>query len=144
MTRRDTATAELFAVPQPAAPAPASMDFRATVAQLLAQMFAESGLDRWEIAARASRLAGKEISKYMLDSYTAESRDACNAPAWSIPVFETVCNSTLVSNWLASLRGGRLFVGRDALTAELGRIEGQRDELADKVRSLKDTLRRTR
>jgi len=143
MSRRDAITRELFAMPQPAAPAPASMDYRATVAHLLADMFAQSGLDRWEIAARASRLAGKEISKYMLDSYTAESREACNAPAWVIPVLETACNAHLVSNWMAGVRGGRLYIGGDALAAELGRIERQRDELASQARELRDTLRRT-
>lgn len=144
MSRRDASTADLFEVPKPVAPAPASMDYRATVAHLLTEMFSDSGLDRWEIAARTSRLAGKEVSKYMLDAYTAESRDEYNAPAWLIPILETVCNAHPVSNWLASLYGGRLYIGRDALTAELGRIEGQRDELADKARALKGTLRRSR
>lgn len=144
MTRRDATTRDLFAVPQPAAPAPASMDYRKTIAQLLAQMFVESGLDRYEIAARASRLAGKEISKYMLDAYTAESRDEYNAPAWVIPVLEAVCDSHQLSNWQAIVRGGRLFIGVDALAAEIGRIERQRDQLADQARSMKHTLRETR
>lgn len=144
MTRRDTTTADLFAVPRPAAPVPASMDYRATVAHLLAQMLAESGVDRYEIAARASRLAGKDVSKYMLDAYTAESRDEFNLPLWLLPVIESACASHALTAWLASTRGARLYVGVDALAAELGRIEQQRDALHTQASALKDTLRRVR
>lgn len=144
MKSRDTRTADLFAVPHAAAPVPASMDFRATVAHLLAQMLAESGVDRYEIAARASRLAGKEVSKYMLDAYTAESREEFNLPLWLLPALETACASNVLTAWLAGTRGGRLYVGVDALAAELGRIEQQRDALHTQAAEIKDTLRRVR
>lgn len=120
------------------------MDYRAVVAQLIARMLADSGLSRFAVAAAVSELTGKEVSKYMLDAYTAESRDEFNAPAYLIPAIETACKSHLYANWLAGVRGGRLLIGRDALAAELGRIERQRDELAGQARALKDTLRRSR
>lgn len=144
LMRRDTASGDLFAVPQPAAPVPASMDHRATLGHLLGDMMAASGLDRYEIAARASRLAGKEVSKYMLDAYTAESREEFNLPAWLIPALETACDSHAITAWLATARGGRLYVGPDALAAELGRIERQREALTAQARGIKDTLRKTR
>lgn len=144
MTRRDRLTTDLFAVPQPAAPVAASMDYRATVAHLLADMLAACGMDRYEVAARASRLAGKDVSKYMLDAYTAPSREEFNLPAWLVPVTEAVCNDHRVTAWLAGVGGGRLYLGADALAAELGRIEQQRDALHDSARVLKDTLRRSR
>lgn len=144
MTRRDARTQDLFAVPQPAAPVPASMDYRAVVAHLTTELLHASGLDRYEIAARASRLAGKDVSKYMLDAYTAESRDGFNLPAWLVPVIESVCNDHRITAWIAEVGGGRLYLGADALAAELGRIEGQRDAMALQARALKDTLRKTR
>lgn len=143
MKPRDALTPDLFAVPQPAAPVPASMDFRATVAHLLAEMLAISSMDRYEISARVSRLAGKDVSKYMLDAYTACSREEFNLPAWLVPVVEAVCNDHRVTAWLAGVGGGRLYLGADALAAELGRIEGQRDAMAVQARALKDTLRKT-
>ena len=143
-TVRSIGTGDLFEVPHTPAPVPGSMDYRAVVAHLLSQMIAESGLDRFEVAARMSRLTGKDVSKYMLDGYTAESREEFNAPAYLIPVAELVCESHLYSNWLAGIRGGRLLVGRDALNAELGRIERQRDELGTQARQLKEQLRRGR
>lgn len=143
VTRRDTQTPDLFAVPQPAAPVPASMDYRATLAHLIADMLRESGHDRYALAAMTSRLVGKEVSKYMLDAYTAESREEFNLPAYLIPALETACESHAISNWLAGVRGARLMVGRDAVTAEIGRIERQRDELTEQIRAIKARLRRT-
>ncbi|MCP1375352.1 hypothetical protein [Dyella lutea] len=137
-------TGDLFAIPVPASPLPGSMDYRAVVAHLVASMIAESGLTRYAIAAQVSELVNKDVSKYMLDAYTAESRDEFNAPAWLLPVIETVCKSHLYSNWLAEIRGGRLLIGRDALAAELGRIERQRDELGTQARTIKEQLRKVR
>lgn len=137
-------TGDLFEIPQPAEPVPGSMDYRTVVAGLVNKMIDDSGRTRFAIAAATSELAGKEVSKGMLDAYTAKSRDGFNVPAYLIPAIEASCQSHLYSNWLAGIRGGRLLIGRDALLAELGRIERQRDEFAGQARILKDTLRRTR
>lgn len=114
----------------------------AWLSHLVAEMIAECGLDRYEIAARASRLAGKEISKAMLDGYTAESREAFNLPLWMVPALECACESTALTSWLAEIRGGRLLLGPAALDAEIGRIERMRDDAADHLKQLK-SLRRT-
>lgn len=142
--RPSTYSGDLFEIPMPANPLPGSMDYRAVVAHLLARMITESGLTRYAIAAQASELVGKEVSKYMLDAYTAESRDEFNPPAWLMPAIEAVCKSHLYSNWLAEIRGGRLLIGRDALAAELGRIERQRDELGSQARTIKEQMRKGR
>ena len=142
MSHRDTSTGDLFAVPQPAAPVPGALDYRATVAHLLADMLRTSGQDRYGIAAAASRLAGKDVSKYMLDAYTSESREEFNLPAWLVPSLEAACESHAISAWLAGVRGGRLLIGREALNAELGRLERQRDEAGQQIRALRDQLRR--
>jgi hypothetical protein len=120
------------------------MDFRAEVAHALSDMLGESAMDRYDISARASRLAGRPISKGMLDGYTAESREEFNVCLALVPVLEEVCRSTRLSAWLAHKRGGQLLVGRDALAAELGRIEEQRSTLNDRAAVLRDVLRRSR
>lgn len=137
MAQRDSLTLDLFEVPQPAAPLPGAMDYRAVVAGIVGEMLRTCGADRHEIAARCSRLAGKDITKYMLDAYTSEAREEFNAPAWLMPVLEAACSSHLYTNWIAGVRGGRLLIGREALTADLGRLEKQRleiDQLIKKVR----------
>lgn len=147
MTRRDLRTADLFEVPRPASPVPGSQDYRAVIAGLVGQMLdlaSRAGKDRYAVAAEVSRLAGKEVSKYMLDAYTAASREEYNAPAWLVPLIEAVCDCHLYSSWLAEIRGGRLYIGRDSLVAELGRVERACEELADQRRALKDQLKRGR
>jgi len=147
---RDVATGDLFAsIPQPAPAEPGSMDFRTRVAILIREMLdaaraADPALDRYEVAARVSRLVGKEISKAMLDAYTAESRDAYNAPAWLMPALEHVCISHLYSNWNADIRGGRLVLGAAALDAEIGQIQEQIEALRERSTGLRALRRRVR
>lgn len=146
--RRDRQTGDLFFdVPRPAAPVPGSMDFRPVVTALVGQMLADAacgGKDRWAVAADVSRLAGKEVSKYMLDAYSAPCRDDYNIPAWLIPLLETACDSHAFSAWLAEVRGARLSIGRDAVAAELGRVSRERDDLAQREKALREQLRRSR
>lgn len=120
------------------------MDFRPQLSHLVAEMIANCGFDRYEIAARASRLAGKEISKAMLDGYTAESRETFNLPIWLVPALECACESTALTGWLAEIRGGRLLLGQAALDAEIGRIERMRDDASEHLKQLRILRRNVR
>jgi hypothetical protein len=137
---KDDRTLDLFEVPQPAAPLPGAMDYRSTVCGIVAQMLKDADDDRYEIAARCSRLTGKDVSKYMLDAYTSEAREEFNAPGWLLPAVEAACNSHLYTNWIVSVRGGRLLIGREALTADLGRLERQKTETEQLIKKLKKQL----
>jgi hypothetical protein len=138
--RRDRYTPDLFEVPMPAEPLAGSMDYRLLVSGLIAEML--KGHDRSDIAAACSKLTGKDVSSYMLDSYCAKSKEDFNAPAWLVPAIEVTTDSWGYSTWLASVRGGRLMIGRDALAAELGRIQREQDRLSQHARMLKDQLRK--
>ncbi|KAB7624356.1 hypothetical protein [Alkalilimnicola sp. S0819] len=140
MARRDRYTADLFEVPQPAAPLPASMDYRSEVAALVGQVLKNADGDRYEIAARMGRLSGAEVSKYMLDAWASEARDAYNMPFYQAPVLETACDTHAFSNWMADKRGGRLLIGREALNAELGKLERLKEDAGKKIRELKKLM----
>ena len=149
MTRRraDTSTGDLFSIPRPAPMTPGTMDFRRQVSNLMSGMFAKasaSGLDRYEIASRASRLAGRSVSKAMLDGYTAESREEFNAPLWLAPVLEIVCKDTSLGEWHGGVVGGQLLLGAAAVDAEIGRLETERLRVADELRALRDLRRKVR
>lgn len=148
MSRRDAITADLFAsIPRPPAPTPASMDYRQQVSAQVGDMLAAAraaGLDRYEVAARASRLAGRDISKAMLDGYTAESREEFNVPLWVAPVLETVCSARLLADWHATALGGRILFGAATLDAEIGRIEREREVAGDRLKQLKELRRSVR
>lgn len=137
---RDTKTRDMFEVPQPVAPLPSSMDYRQTVSAMVGAALKDADGDRYEIAARMSRLSGQEVSKYMLDAWSSEARDAYNMPFYQAPVLETACGTHLFSSWLATQRGGRLLIGREALNAELGKLEHLRDEAGRKIRELKKIM----
>lgn len=144
MTRRDFATSDLFDTPRPAPMVPCTMDYRATVAHVLADMLKRCELDRYDIAAQVSRMTGKDVSKYMLDAYTSEAREEFNLPAWLIAPIEAVCQSHDLTGWLASVRGCRLLVGEQALEHDLARWQRARDDADEKVRALKARLKGVR
>ena len=146
----DAFTGDLFAsIPRPAPAVPASMDYRVQVAHLVGELLDEArrhdpAMDRFAVAARVSTLVGKEVSKSMLDRYTAESREAFNVPFYLVPALETACASTRLTEWLAGIRGGRLVLGPDAIDAEIGRVQGDIEALRDQLRELQQLRRRVR
>lgn len=142
MSRRrgDDLTLDLFVVPQPVAPLPSSMDYGREVAAMVSDVLSHADGDRYEIAARMSRLTGRDVSKYMLDAWSSESRDTYNIPFYMTPVLEAACETHNFSNWLADKRGGRLLIGKEALTAELGKLERAKEEAAKKIRDLKKIM----
>lgn len=123
------------------------MDFRAQISALISAMLADAaaaGIDRYEVAAQASRLAGRDVSKAMLDGYTSEAREEFNAPLWLAPILEIVCKSTALSEWHVSILGGCAKFGIATIDAEIGRLEHERDIAGQRARDLKALRRRHR
>ena len=141
MARRDTVTQDMFAVPVPANES-AACGFGVQVANLVSEVLRHSEYDRHEVAARMTRYSGKEVSKYMLDAWSAESRDSFNIPLYLVPALEYAAGTSVhnLTNWLAVVRGGRLLVGRETLEAELGKAERERETAAKRIKELKQRL----
>jgi hypothetical protein len=152
MNVRDDATRDLFASIPKAAPAePGTMDHRVRLSELVGQMIADwraahggDGLDRYDLAARMSRLTDHDVSKPMLDGYTARAREAFNLPYWLVPALETACESTALTEWLAAQRGGRVLWGPAALDAEIGRLRAEETDSRDRRRALEQLRKRVR
>jgi hypothetical protein len=143
--RSDGHTGDLFQLPQRPIALPGSMDFRSCVSEMISVMLAvasKAGMDRHEVAARASRLSGKDVTKNMLDGYTAPAREEFNCPLWLAPVLETVCASTDLCNWHATVHGGQVLVGAAQLDAEIGRLMREREQADAQLRNLKEIRRR--
>lgn len=130
----------LFDVPEAAPPDPGSQSHRQAVSHLVSDVLKGTHKDRYTIAADMSRLSGREVSKYMLDAYCSEAREEFNLPFYLVPALEVACDSHALTAWLARVRGGRLHVGREALDAEIGRLERLRDEAAHKIKELKKKM----
>lgn len=138
--RRDRATIDLFDIPAPPTPVGGSLNFDAQVCASLTDALKACSKDRYQVAADMSRLLCRDVSKFMLDAYTAESRDAYNFPLNYVPAFEVATDSYALTQLLSRLRGCRVLIGEDALLAEYGRIQQQKAELADRERALKQRI----
>jgi len=136
----DLLTGDLFEVPAPRAALPGALDVGLPLRHLLSDLLKRSPLSRYQVAARMSELAGHDITKNMIDAWTAESREGWRFPLEYLPAFETAVETHDVTAWLADLRGARLSVGREALEAQLGRVSRMKDDLARQERALKKLL----
>ncbi|MEW5942923.1 MAG: hypothetical protein AB1710_03605 [Pseudomonadota bacterium] len=136
----DRLTGDLFEVPVPAEPLPGAMDYSLAVRRLMADAIKASPYNAAQIAARMAELTGQNITEHQLHAWTAPSRESWRAPLEFIPAFEAAAETTTLTAWLAGVRGGRLLIGREALNAELGRLERQRDEAARKIKQLKTQM----
>lgn len=142
-TLRDTRTFDLFEIPQPVLAIPGQGNYSAQVSEIVGEMIkgaTGSGVDRYEIATCMSRLSGDDVTKHMLDAWSSPARTDHNIPFYRVALLEEVCASHLLTDWLVGQRGGRVAYGRDALLADLGRLERTRDETARQARELKRLL----
>jgi hypothetical protein len=141
MTRRsDTLTADLFEVPMPASSLPGALEFGLAIRSLLLEAIKASPLNAHHLAARMTELTGTPVTEHQLHAWTAPSRESWRFPLEYLPAFEAACETHSITAWLASTRGGRLLVGREALNAELGRLERVRDEAGRKIKQLKGVM----
>ncbi|OBY60429.1 hypothetical protein [Pseudomonas sp. AU12215] len=127
-----------FDVPQPQLVS--ACDFRVQVSEIISEMLSgakSTGLERIDVAAQMSHLAGEDISKAMLDAWSSPARIDHNLPFYRAALLEQVCGSHQLSDLIVTVRGGRVSWGRDALLAELGRVESIREEATRQARALR-------
>jgi hypothetical protein len=104
----------------------------------LARAIKESHLSRIQIAAKMSEILDFEITKAMLDSWTAESREGINRfPACYLHAFCEATESIEPLRMLADLIGSFVIQGPEALDLELKRIQDQKQKLSEKERAIK-------
>ena len=136
----DPLTLDLFEVPAARDPKPGALALGATLRHLLSDLLKASHLSRFDVAARMSELTGQEITKHQLDAWTAESREGWRFPLEYLPAFEVAVQTHDITAWLADLRGCKVLVGKEALDAEIGRLERARDEAGKRIKQLKHTM----
>ena len=140
----DTQTLDLFDVPRPPAPTAGSLACGSQLRHLLSEVLKRCPKSRYEVAARMSELAGAEVTRHQLDSWTAESREGWRFPFEYTAAFEAATDSYALTQLLASQRGCSLLVGEEALLAEMGRLDRQEQELRERKAALRSVLGRRR
>ncbi|WP_374342654.1 hypothetical protein [Azonexus sp.] len=136
----DPLTLDLFEVPVARTPLPGALDVGLAVRHLISDLLKASPLTRYEIAARMSELLGHEVTKHQLDAWTAESREGWRFPLEYLPAFEVAVQTHQVTTWLADLRGCKVLVGKEALDAEIGKLERLKEEAGRKIKQLKQAM----
>jgi hypothetical protein len=127
-----------------ASPAPGSFNLAARLREMLTEGLRQCSFSRYEAAARMSELVGAEITKSMLDSWTAESKEYHRFPAEYLPAFVKVTGYKEPLRVMAEMVGCYLVESEEALLAELGRIDQKKRELAAREKTIREFLARMR
>jgi len=130
-----------IAIPAAAPAAPGSLDCRREVALLMSEAIKRSTYDRIDIAARMTRFLGDEITLSMLNAWTAESRDEHVINYVRAIAFDLATEQKALANFSAAKLGGQILWGKDALLAELVRLDRDELELKARRRAITHVLR---
>jgi len=129
-----------YEIPQPPAPVAGSLDYSAELCAILADGLAlaraDHGLSREMVAARMSELTGDQITKAMLDVFTAESHVRHRFPFEYAAAFEAATGSFSLQLLLARKRGTLVLAGDDAVDARLGQVRRKMAQLKEEERRL--------
>jgi hypothetical protein len=100
-------------------------EIRAAVSVDLKHAHDQAGreLFRYEVAAKMSELTGTEITKSMLDNYSAESHEKHRFPCQFLPAFILATGGRRVFEVLSRRSGLFALPGPEALRAEIQRID---------------------
>jgi len=102
-----------------------SLNVTEKLRQAMARAIRTSGKDRFELAGQISHLVGRQITKAMLDSWTAESKPGNRPPADILPAFCRATASTEPIEALNEPAGIFGLPGPDALRAEIQKYAEQ-------------------
>lgn len=125
-------------------PGPGSFNIQSRLREALSEALKACPFSRYEAAARMSELVGVEITKTMLDSWTAESKEYHRFPAEYLPAFCHVTGSKEPLRMMAELVQCYLVESEEALLAELGRIDQKKRELAAREKAIREFLAQMR
>ena len=118
---------ELLAIQQGeatrAAQTPGSLDMDRQFREAISEALRGCPRSRYQVAARMSELLGQDITKTMLDSWTAESKEQHRFPAVFLPAFCEAVGSTEPIRMIGQRVGAFVLPGPEALRAEIQRID---------------------
>lgn len=116
---------------------PGSLNMDKPFREMVSEALRECPLSRYQVAARMSEQLGQDITKTMLDSWMAESKEQHRFPAVFLPAFCEAVGSTEPLRMLGQRIGAFVLPGPEALRAEIQRIEEEiLRKQADKRRRL--------
>lgn len=130
----------LYQMAVPSTQAVGSLDIQAELMECIAQAIKVCPKDRFAIAAEMSRLSGLDVSKAMIDAWTAPSKEGHRFPLCLLPAFEVACSTIALQELIARKRGTTILVGKQVILAQLGRLEQMEEEMRKEKLKLKRQL----
>jgi DNA mismatch repair ATPase MutS len=125
-------------IPDQATPGQLNLD--ASIRELITEALKKTTLSRYQVAAAMSRDLGREVTKAMLDSWSAESKEANKFPLAYLNAFMKATGDKQIIRLTCSTSGGYYIESEDALRLELGKIAEERKKLSEKERFIRDYL----
>lgn len=138
---RDSLTADLFDIPRAAPALPGSINYSREIAATMGAALKECPADRIEVAARMTRLMGREITLSMINVYSAESHIDHNISLERAIAFDVATQSQALLKFYAVKTGCSVLVGEDALLAEWGMVQQAKAEIAEREKHLKERMK---
>lgn len=118
----------------------ANYDISAQLRRWLSVAIKASPLSRYEISAKLSELIGREITKFQLDSWTAESKEGYHTPAAYMPALAFILNDIGGMRILAAPLGIKLLESKDLMWLEYGKVRQMERQLRLKKKQLEKRL----
>ena len=112
-------------------------DFASKVARTMSEALRRCSWPRDEVALRMSRFLGGEVSKAMLDAYTAESKTTHQISLVRMRAFVRATEQWWVWDELLKDDGLTVLQGDEAVHAEIGRIEQEMEEAKARLKELR-------
>lgn len=135
---RDRSTSDLFA---DSTVAPGSLASAIEIAHTMGDALKRCAFTREEVAERMGHALGKPVTVAVLNAYTAPSRDDHNISLERAIAFDAATGVHALLHLHARKCDGVALLDKDKAFAELGRLEHERRELAERERALRTLLR---
>lgn len=120
-----------------------ALDIALAVREMLTDLLGAAsvqGCDRHEVAARVSRLSNHEISKNMLDRYTAPSADGWRFPLEALPALTQATGDYRLLELVAEKCGCKVYRGEEAMLAEIGALTMQERNVKARLTDLRNNV----
>lgn len=114
-----------------------SVEIAHTMSQAIKAAHQERQISREEVGLRMSRYLDRNVSLAMINAYTAESRESHNLSLERAIAFDHATESFALLELHARKCGAKVLMGRDVLLAELGRVELEKRDLAEREKALR-------
>jgi hypothetical protein len=117
-----------------------SFNIQLQLKSIVSQTLKGCPLSRFQVAAGMSELLGVEITKYMLDAWTAESKEDHRFPLEYAPAFCRVTGDYGLIRFVCQTAGCYMVEGEEILLTEKGRLQKMKKEIQAAEKRLDEYL----